>query len=78
MCAEIIVRTDNNTAGILSSNMNRLASKGPPTHTVHPWVQRRGMLMFHVGYRKISVLAHKIPGFFKHPEKSERVLSLWR
>jgi hypothetical protein len=78
MCAEIIVRTDKNTAGILSSNMKRLASKGPPTQTVHPCVQRRGMLMFHVGYRKISVLAHKIRGFLNIQKKSERVLSLWR
>jgi hypothetical protein len=27
------------------------------------------MLMLRAGYRKISVLAHKIRGFFKHLEK---------
>jgi hypothetical protein len=36
---------------------------------VHPWERKRGMLMLHAGYRKISVLAHKIRGFFKHLEK---------
>jgi predicted RNA binding protein YcfA (HicA-like mRNA interferase family) len=49
--------------------MKRLASKGAHMQTVHPWVQRRAMLMVHAGYRKISVLAHKIRGFLNIQKK---------
>jgi hypothetical protein len=46
-----------------------LSSKSQSMQVVHPWERKKGMLKLHAGYGKISVLAHKIRGFFKHLEK---------
>ena len=54
-----------------------MACKGPGMHVVHSWKRWGGMLMVQVGYRKSSVLAYKIRGFFYPEKNNKRVLSLW-
>jgi len=46
-----------------------MACKGPGIHVVHSWKRWGGMLMVQVGYRKSSVLAYKIRGFFLSRKK---------
>lgn len=63
------VKTNTHIETLVIFKCKRLASKGTNLQTVHPCVQRRAMLMVRAGYRKISVLAHKIRGFLNIQKK---------